>query len=103
MILLDTNVVSEAMKAAPATDVMAWLRARPLQDLAISAVTLAEIRYGLARLPEGLRGSVGNQLARDRAGEWNRPAALRRLRLAELPYAALEVDEIAPNGNRSGL
>ena len=55
MILLDTNVVSEAMKAAPATEVMAWLRARPLQDLAISAVTLAEIRYGLARLPEGRR------------------------------------------------
>ncbi len=55
MILLDTNIISEAMKAAPEPSVMEWLRARPLQTLAVSAVTLAEIRYGLARMPDGKR------------------------------------------------
>ena len=55
MILLDTSIISEAMKAAPEPSVMEWLRARPLQTLAVSAVTLAEIRYGLARMPDGKR------------------------------------------------
>ena len=55
MILLDTNVVSEAMKPSPARAVMDWLREQAMQQLAISAVTVAEIRYGLARLPQGSR------------------------------------------------
>lgn len=55
MILLDTNVVSELMRPEPAAAVLAWLRAQSLRDLATTAVTAAEIRYGLARLPEGRR------------------------------------------------
>jgi len=55
MILLDTNVVSESMKPVPAPTVMGWLRGRPMHQLKISAVTVAEIRYGLARLPQGRR------------------------------------------------
>ena len=55
MILLDTNIISEAMKTDPAPSVMTWLRARPLETLAVSAVTLAEIRYGLGRISEGKR------------------------------------------------
>lgn len=55
MILLDTNVLSEAMKPAPERSVMDWLRKQPLNELAVSSVTLAEIHYGLARIPEGKR------------------------------------------------
>lgn len=53
MIILDTNVISESMRLVPDSRVMAWLRNQPLQILATTAVTLAEIRYGLGRLSEG--------------------------------------------------
>lgn len=55
MILLDTNVVSEMMRPEPEAAVLAWLRAQALRGLATTAVTTAEIRYGLARLPDGRR------------------------------------------------
>lgn len=55
MIVLDTNVISEVMRPVPDARVMAWLRKQPLQTLATTAVTVAEIRYGLGHLPEGQR------------------------------------------------
>lgn len=55
MILLDTNVVSQGMRPLPDQQVMRWLDAQPAADLWISAVTVAEIRLGLALLPEGQR------------------------------------------------
>ncbi len=54
MILLDTNVLSELTKPAPSKRVVEWL-AKNEQLLALSTVTLAELRYGVARLPEGER------------------------------------------------
>jgi predicted nucleic acid-binding protein len=53
MILLDTNIVSELMRPAPSQAVMAWLAAQPAASLFISAVTEAELRYGVMLLPEG--------------------------------------------------
>jgi predicted nucleic acid-binding protein len=55
MIILDTNVISEIMRASPDPVVLDWLRARPVVDLATTTITLAEIRYGLARLRFGRR------------------------------------------------
>lgn len=55
MILLDTNVLSEAMRPQPSPTVLAWLDRQPLESLFVSTVTEAEIRYGLARLPQGGR------------------------------------------------
>ena len=55
MILLDTNIVSEVMRARPEPRVMAWLRLKPPQELATTTITLAEIGVGLARLPESRR------------------------------------------------
>ncbi len=55
MIILDTNIISEIMRPAAEERVMAWLRKQPLKLLATTAVTVAEIRYGLGRLPEGQR------------------------------------------------
>ena len=52
--LLDTNVVSELTKSVPDAKCLAWLAARPA-DCAISTVTLAELRYGIERLPNGKR------------------------------------------------
>lgn len=53
MIVLDTNVVSELMRATPSPEVVAWLRDQPTGSLLTTAVTVAEIRYGLERLPDG--------------------------------------------------
>ncbi|MFZ2854464.1 MAG: type II toxin-antitoxin system VapC family toxin [Rhodocyclaceae bacterium] len=55
MILLDTNVVSEFMRSAPAAQVIAWLDAQPEEQVWISAITCAEIALGVALLPDGQR------------------------------------------------
>ena len=55
MIVLDTNVVSEAMKPEPNPAVRAWLNAQVAQTLYLSSVTLAELLFGIAALPSGKR------------------------------------------------
>ena len=55
MFVLDTNVVSELMRAAPSTAVLAWMDERPATSLFITAVTEAEVRTGVALLPRGAR------------------------------------------------
>jgi toxin FitB len=55
MILLDTNVVSELMRPRPAAVVESWVGGQPVAAMFISAITEAELRYGLALLPEGRR------------------------------------------------
>ena len=54
MILLDTNVISELTKPRPAYQVIKWMEENE-QRLALPTITLAELRYGIARLPEGKR------------------------------------------------
>ena len=55
MIVLDTNVVSELMKAQPDESVAGWVLAQAAGDLYTTSVTLAEILYGIERLPDGKR------------------------------------------------
>ena len=55
MILLDTNVVSEPLRAAPDARVIEWIDAQPLETLFLSAITVAELRAGVALLPAGRR------------------------------------------------
>ncbi len=55
MILLDTNVLSELMRAKPDPKVLAWVDAQPASRLMICSITVAEILYGIARMPEGKR------------------------------------------------
>jgi len=50
--LLDTNVVSEGMRARPSRSVIEWLRAKPIEDLAISIVTWAELYEGAQSNPD---------------------------------------------------
>lgn len=55
MIILDTNVISELMKPAPDISVRDWLAALGDEPLTTTAVTVAEIQFGLLRLPDGRR------------------------------------------------
>jgi len=58
MIVLDTNVVSEAMRPAPDESVLAWLNEQAAETLYISSVTLAELLFGIAALPDGKRKTM---------------------------------------------
>lgn len=55
MILLDTNVISEAMKPDSNPQVRRWLDAQPAEALFLSSVTFAELSYGVSVLPKGNR------------------------------------------------
>ncbi|WP_066776126.1 type II toxin-antitoxin system VapC family toxin [Sphingomonas sp. CCH5-D11] len=55
MILLDTNVVSEAMKPEPDDAVRAWLDDQAAETLYLSSVTVAELMFGIGALAGGKR------------------------------------------------
>lgn len=55
MILIDTNVVSEAMKPEPHASVRDWLDAQAAETLFLSSVTIAELMFGIGTLPRGKR------------------------------------------------
>jgi predicted nucleic acid-binding protein len=55
MILLDTNVVSEPLKISGNPNVLAWFDAQAVETLYLSTISLAELRFGIAVLPDGKR------------------------------------------------
>lgn len=55
MVVLDTNVVSEAMKPTADPSVIDWLNRQPAETLFLTSVTLAELLFGISALPEGKR------------------------------------------------
>lgn len=58
MILVDTNVISETLRQQPDPAVVRWMDTQSIETLYLSAVTVAELRYGIAVLPEGRRRQV---------------------------------------------
>jgi toxin FitB len=55
MIILDTNVLSEAFRPKPAESVLQWLGSQSPRSVYITAITQAEILYGIETLPAGKR------------------------------------------------
>lgn len=55
MIILDTNVISELTRPVSDSGVIAWLDSLPPEEAAITAITAAELRYGVRRMPDGRR------------------------------------------------
>ncbi|AZU15510.1 plasmid stability protein StbB (plasmid) [Xanthomonas phaseoli pv. phaseoli] len=89
MIVLDTNVVSEAMKPEPHPSVRTWLNDQAAETLYLSSVTLAELLFGIAALPAGKRKDMLEQaldglmgLFRDRVLPFDIDAARRYAELA---------------------
>jgi toxin FitB len=68
--LLDTNVISEPMKARPNAGVLAWLAQIDEDSVFLSVVTITELRYGIERLASGRR--------RDRLDAWLRKDLISR-------------------------
>jgi predicted nucleic acid-binding protein len=95
MIVLDTNVVSEAMKPQPHPAVLAWLNDQASETLYLSSVTLAELLFGIGALPTGNRKEMLAQaldglmgLFRDRVLPFDVDAARRYAALAVTARAA---------------
>ena len=95
MIILDTNVVSEAMKPQPHSAVLAWLNDQASETLYLSSVTLAELLFGIGALPTGNRKEMLAQaldglmgLFRDRVLPFDVEAARRYAELAVAARAA---------------
>jgi predicted nucleic acid-binding protein len=65
MIVVDTNVVSELMRPSPSDRVRDWIRSQRGRDLYTSAVTVAEVLYGIERLPQGRRRAELQSVATD--------------------------------------
>jgi toxin FitB len=55
VIVLDTNVISELARKMPDPGVLSWLDSLEVSGVATTAITAAELRYGVARLPDGHR------------------------------------------------
>lgn len=95
MILLDTNVISEAMKSEPNPAVRDWLDAQVAETLYLSSVTIAELMFGIGVLPDGRRKEgLGVALSRaltlfaDRILSFDMDAAHRYAALAVRARAA---------------
>jgi toxin FitB len=55
MILLDTNVISEALRPSANPAVMAWIDAQAVETLYLSTISLAELHFGIEAMPDGRR------------------------------------------------
>jgi predicted nucleic acid-binding protein len=103
MIILDTNVVSELMRAEPDARVGQWVGRQRTSELGTTAITVAEIRHGIERLPDGRRKEGLLSAATDLfaafgelvqpfdvlAAAWFGPVMVRRARL-ELPVEGFD-------------
>ncbi|MDQ7731053.1 type II toxin-antitoxin system VapC family toxin [Halomonas sp. SpR8] len=95
MIVLDTNVVSEAMKPEPDPAVRAWLNEQSAETLYLSSVTLAELLFGIASMPNGKRKDMLSesldglmQLFRERVLPFDTDAARKYADLAVIARTA---------------
>lgn len=91
MIVLDTNVISEAMKPQPNSSVQTWLNDQAIETLYLSSVTLAELMFGISALPASKRKEALEQafngllsLFRDRILPFDIDAARHYAHLAVL-------------------
>ena len=58
MIILDTNVISEPLRQRPHLRVVEWMDQQNVETLYLTAITVGELRYGIAVLPDGKRRTV---------------------------------------------
>ena len=97
MIVADTNVVSELMKVETPPAVRAWVLTQGHHELRITAITVAEILYGIERLPIGRRKDTLREAAVD---------VFSRFTEEVLPFdaaAATVYPEIVDHRDRQGM
>ncbi|TSE00605.1 type II toxin-antitoxin system VapC family toxin [Skermania sp. ID1734] len=87
MIILDTNVISEPATKRPNARVLQWLDAQVIETLYLTAVTVGELRYGIAAMPAGRR--------HDEFAEWLENHTLPAFAGRILPYDLTATAEYA--------
>jgi predicted nucleic acid-binding protein len=92
VILLDTNVVSELMKSAPAEAVVGWTAAQPVSSLYTTSITQAEVFHGILLLPSGKRRRAIEAAAQAMFSEEFEGRILAFGSEAALPYARIAAD-----------
>jgi len=95
--LLDTNVVSEWVRPAPAEPVVSWLHNADEDRLYLSVITFAEIRRGIGMMPEGAK--------RERLDVWLKDDLLSRFDgriLSVSPAIALHWGVMMTQGRTTG-
>lgn len=92
MIILDTNILSELMRPSPNMRVVNWLNAEEPLGVTITAITVAEILYGIERLPDGKRKQRFAQLAAEMFEEDFTERILPFDEVAAAYYATLVAD-----------
>ncbi len=89
MIVLDTNVISELLRPQPANQVETWLAEQDGAEIYFTTVGEAELRHGVALLPEGKRRSTLLQSIEDILNEDFFGRILSFDRAAAYAYAAI--------------
>ena len=97
--LLDTNIISEAIKPRPAPPLVAWLSEQADADLFIATWTIAEIQRGILQKEPGRKR---RQLETWFAGSEGPPSLFRGRILAFDETAALEWGRLMAEGARTG-
>jgi predicted nucleic acid-binding protein len=97
VIILDTNVLSEVLRPLPSAQVLHWLARYPTPQVFTTAITQAEILYGLELLPKGKRRAE-LQLAIQKIFEKDFAGRI----LTFDSNAAIEFAEIAAGRRRTG-
>ena len=69
MILLDTNVISEAMRERPNPAVRAWLKAQPRAEIWTASVVIAELLSGIESMPAGRKQGLLREMIEDMIAE----------------------------------
>jgi hypothetical protein len=92
VILLDTNVVSELMKSAPAEAVVGWTAAQPASSLYTTSITQAEIFHGILLLPSGKRRRAIEAAAQAMFSEEFEGRVLAFGSESAFPYARIAAD-----------
>jgi predicted nucleic acid-binding protein len=87
VIVLDTNVLSELVRPEPDSGVLAWVARHRRGNLCTTAITEAELAYGLALLPEGRRRSALSEAVSRLLGEGLGGRVLPFDRAAAIVYA----------------
>ena len=89
MIIVDTNVISELLRPAPATHVETWLSAQDGANLYFTTIGEAELRHGVAIMPAGKRRTALSRAIEGILEEDFRDRILAFDRQAAIAYAAI--------------
>lgn len=97
--LLDTNIISDAFKLKPSAGLAQWIRTQPIENLFISAWTIAEVRHGIVQLPAGAKREAVESWYRSATG----PLSLFTDRILALDTGIAEIwADLMIEGRRLG-